>query len=50
MFNMQLGAQDFLCAKGNNKMAAALSVYLAVSVTKKSNHTFELGMWNVYGD
>lgn len=33
MFNMQLGAQDFRCAKKNNKMAVALNIYLAVSVT-----------------
>jgi len=50
MFNMQLGAQDFLCVKENNKIADELNVHLAVSVTKKNNQTFELGMWNFYGD
>jgi hypothetical protein len=47
---MQFVAQDFPCAKKNNKMAFSLTIYLAVRVTKKNNQTSELGMWNVYGD
>jgi hypothetical protein len=50
MFNMQLWAQDYRCAKKNNKMAAALNTYLAISVTEKNNQTSELGIWKVYGD
>jgi hypothetical protein len=46
---MQLGAQGLCCAKKNNKMASALNIHLAVSVTKKNSQTSELGKWNVYG-